>query len=150
MLFTLQPETQAWLFCNFFFHWWTRSLRYCLVSMRKCEKKVGILRTSGTCMFSGFLSVISDDSLCPHAEYSLSFSFFSALLQFMSPLLSKKEALTCCDAQNFSGRNLCRWKKKCLLYEACILGRFFDEEGNWKTRGKPSIQVGTDWNSTYK
>ena len=39
MLFTLQPETQAWLFCNFFFHWWTRFLRYCLVSMRKCEKK---------------------------------------------------------------------------------------------------------------
>ena len=60
-LFTLQPETQAWHFCVFFFHWWTRSLRYCLVSMRKCEKKkVGILRTSGTCMFSGFLSVISD------------------------------------------------------------------------------------------
>ena len=77
--------------------------------MRK--KKVGILRTSGTSMFSGFLSVISDDSLCPHAEYSLSFFFFSALLQFMSPPLSKKEALTCCDAQYFSGRNLCRWKK---------------------------------------
>ena len=151
MLFTLQPETQAWLFCNFSF---IGGLDPCGIASSVCgnakKKKVGILRTSGTCMFSGFLSVISDDSLCPHAEYSLSFFFFSALLQFMSPPLSKKEAHTCCDAQNFSGRNLCRWKKKCLLYEACILGRFFDEEGNWKTRGKPSIQVGTDWNSTYK
>lgn len=44
-------------------------------------------------------------------QNTLSFFFFSALLQFMSPPLSKKEALTCCDAQNFSGRNLCRWKK---------------------------------------
>lgn len=67
--------------------------------MRK--KKVGILRTSGTSMFSGFLSVIFDDSLCPHSEYCLPFFFFLALLQFMSPPLSKKEALTCCDAQYF-------------------------------------------------
>lgn len=114
----------AFLSFFFFFHWWTRSLRYCLVSMRKCEKK-SILRTSGTCIFSGFLSVISDDSLCPHSEYYLSFFFFSALLQFMSPPLSKKEALTCCDAQNFSGRNLCRWEKKMPSLRSLHFGSIF-------------------------
>ena len=92
-------------------------------------------------MFSGSVSVISDDSLCPHSEYCLPFFFFLAQLQFMPPPLSKKEALTCCDAQYFI---MYVDEKKCLLYEACILGRFFDEEGNRKTRGKPSIQVGTD------